>query len=300
MKKQTIIVISLPVLAIVCIFVYVKAVFGDDSPEQTDMNRVALPQLEIQKNTYSTRLEAVQAREEKAERARPSLYDETFFEGGNKETLEEDPKEEVKKEVEQKIAKSSKKKLKKAPINKPVKPKAYGQTSSKESIAEKEERIRHRREAYFGSTKETGPAAPKKIEVRAVVYRNQYVELNQILELRFKEDFVFKGKIYPSKSTPLFGKITGVKKSFIQIEVNQIGQQLVTLYAYDPRMSSERGLYKEEAYELNDRFQNMGENELNQAINSGSTAGRVLRGAVKIVSNKKKNLKKYQSPAEPS
>ncbi|MDB9835506.1 hypothetical protein OAC51_01230 [Flavobacteriaceae bacterium] len=49
---------------------------------------------------------------------------------------------------------------------------------------------------------------------------------------------MYKGKFYPDKSALLYEKVTSVIKSHINKVINQIGTQVIQLFAYADRLTS--------------------------------------------------------------
>ena len=292
-EKNTIIVISVLGFAIMLLIILIYTTFGSEESKNQSINQVFIPEA-VSIDEYESKLDAVQYEEPEYDNSLPTLFNESNIDSNgyydpNKEEFDRQRLIDSINEANQKKYNFNKRTPSPSHSKKP----RASQTRKKKSITPKVdalEQARLRKEAYLNSQKEkvSLDQANERYEVRAQIYRNQDLELNKIVQIRLNEDFLYKGKFYPAKSTLLYGKVTSIVKSHINIEVNQIGTQVIQLFAYDPRLTSVRGLYKKEAGILEAELKKQADQELNRQLGSSTGVGQVIRSASTLFEKSKR------------
>ena len=295
-KKGLYVIIAVIVIVVFAIGIYSYMVFS--KKEEVTIEKINLPEID-ERQEYNSKLEAVNSREIETNNNYIPLLD--------IEDTEDDLDEEKNKEKEalldsilstqKNTSRSSPQKKVQKTAQKRSSIQAHKPNNSVDEVETEKERlgrIKARREAYAAAKTKPKVDDGAKIEIRAVFYRNQDLEVNKLVELRLINDFNYNGTLYKARNTLLFGKVTGIKNAFVNIEVSQIGTQPIKLYAYDPRMTSERGLYKEEAGIIEDEIKMRAEKQASRSIQAagGGSVGYIVNGVQQIVDKKRRNQKR--------
>lgn len=154
--------------------------------------------------------------------------------------------------------------------------------SAAEKRLEYLKRLRKEREAYDKRTLSNNNNPTKELlQVKAIIYGDQYVMPNDRLELMLSEKITYNGKTF-KKGTPVFAYIS-INESRVMLDIRNIVGEPMEIRSYDSYDYRE-GIYSTRAGELwrayKDQQTDNANNETSDRIGN-STKSKLVSGAIK-------------------
>ncbi len=300
-KKNTLIVGSIVGMVILFIIFYAMVVFGSGKQDKP-LQESIVPTLENEKETYKSKLEAVDAIKEEKKKWIPEMYDESKLDENG--YFIDNKEEKDKQKIIDSIYKAGKIQYS-LPAKKPVRhqktniktPKKLPSPVLKEPI----EDIKKEQEAFFKANSEPTEKSTTTLGktdpvIYAEVNGNQVIKNNNRLEMRLAKDATINGFLF-KKNTYVYGN-TKFKPNRIIVTIKSIDNKPVALEAYDVQDGG-LGIYVENSLraETGSELSRDLSSEINEPIPGISTLKKIFRRKTKNI--KVTVINKYQLLLKP-
>jgi hypothetical protein len=248
-KKNKIVFIS--VLATILLFIisYSILMLGDEENTE-ELKQTTVPKLKEEKETYGSKLEAINDLKEKRENNAPSPYDENLLDSLGYYDLDYVRKEKNRVVdsivLANRISYNENRYERKTNVLVDI-DSTRANANKKEALSAKEISLEH--QLFFASEpskSELSLAAETDAHIYAAVDGKQVVKKDYRLRMRLIRKAKIAGRIFP-KNTPVFGFIK-FQPNRAMVEINNINHQPVELLAFDLQDGNE-GIYVENSFQ---------------------------------------------------
>lgn len=232
-------------LVCICGFIVLYALSMDRVPEEGQLKRPGVPELEGEPEEYGSKLEAVDAIREERERPKPSLYGE----GPMDSTETHDPlwQERERRRIVDSIYREGRIDYGKGSYRRPRREAGVGTESGNSAPTPFPDPMDFSKAhtAFFGSDPIRGDSVRPPVAVLAMVNGEQRVRARDRLELRLGEEVELGGRVFP-RNTLLYGQVS-LGPNRVYVSIDHIGRYPVGWKAHDLSDGRE-GIYVEHSY----------------------------------------------------